>query len=105
MIDHPQIKLPLTGPQAAILSVIGEFIQSRHYPPTIAEIQEELGIANPGTIHKALSSLEKKEYIRKAKNVARGIRLTPLGSEVCAAERQLHLELHSLKQVQNPHPG
>ncbi|MDP8237017.1 MAG: hypothetical protein P9M08_11585 [Candidatus Erginobacter occultus] len=104
MIDQPQIKLPLTGPQAAILSVIGEFLQTRYYPPTIAEIQAKLDIANPGTIHKALSSLEKKEYIRKAKNVARGIRLTPLGSEVCAAERQLNLELHTLKQIQNPHP-
>lgn len=104
MIDSPEIKLPLTSSQAAILSVIGEYIQTRHYPPTISEIQNELGIANPGTIHKALSSLEKKKYIRKARNVARGIRLTPLGSEFCAAERQLNLELHNLKQIQHPHP-
>ncbi len=104
MIEHPQIKLPLTGPQAAVLSVIGEFIHSRHYPPTISEIQKELDIPNPGTIHKVLSSLEKKEYIRKAKNTARGIRLTPLGSEFCAAQRQLNLELNSLKEIQNPHP-
>jgi len=100
VIDQPSIKLPLTGPQAAILSVIGEFILTRHYPPTITELQGELGIANPGTIHKALSSLEKKGYIRKEKNVARGIRLSPLGSEFCAAERQLNLEL----QIKNPHP-
>ncbi len=104
VIDQTQIKLPLTPPQSAILSTIGEFIQSRHYPPTIAELQEKLGIANPGTIHKGLSSLEKKGYIRKVKNVARGIRLTPLGSEVCTADRQLNLELHSLKQIQTPHP-
>ncbi len=103
VIDHPEIKLPLTGPQAAILSVIGEYIRTRRYPPTISEIQSELGIANPGTIHKALSSLEKKGYIRKVPKVARGIRLTPLGSEFCAAERQLNLELHSLKQINNPH--
>ncbi len=104
MIDQAQIKLPLTGPQAAILSVIGEYIRTRHYPPTIFEIQTELGIPNPGTIHKALSSLEKKRYISKAPNVARGIRLTPLGSEFCAAERQLNLELQSLKQIKTPHP-
>ncbi len=104
MIDQGQIKLPLTGLQAATLSVIGEFLQTRHYPPTINEIQAALDIANPGTIHKALTSLEKKDYIRKAKNVARGIRLTALGSEFCGAERQLNLELHSLPEAHHPHP-
>ncbi len=104
MIDQPGIKLPLTTHQAAVLSVIGDFIRTRHYPPTITEIQEELGVSNPGTVHRVLSSLEKKEYIRKAKNVARGVRLTPVGAEFCAAQRQLNLELHSLKEIQNPHP-
>ena len=90
---HPEIKLPLTDPQSEILAVIGNFLQQRHYPPTITEIQQELGISNPGTVHKALTALEKKEYITKEKNIARGIRLTALGSEICARERQLILEL------------
>jgi repressor LexA len=90
---QPEIKLPLTDPQSEILAVIGNFLQRRHYPPTITEIQQELGISNPGTVHKALTALEKKEYITKEKNIARGIRLTPLGAEICAQERQLTLEL------------
>ncbi len=104
MTEFPQIKLPLTDTQAAVLTVVGDYIQDRHYPPTISEIQSRLGIANPGTIHKTLSSLEKKEYIRKVKNVARGIRLTPLGTEFCAAERQLNLELNNLGEIQTPRP-
>jgi len=95
---QPEIKLPLTDPQSEILTVIGNFLQRRHYPPTITEIQRELGISNPGTVHKALTALEKKEYITKAKNIARGIRLTTLGAEICARERQLTLELDTFHQ-------
>ena len=101
MNNSPEIKLPLTGPQARILAVIGDFIQRKHFPPTITEIQQELGISNPGTVHKSLASLEKKEYITKVKNIARGIRLTPLGAEVCARNRQLILELEKLNQINN----
>ena len=93
MNNQPEIKLPLTPSQADILAVIGDFLQRRYYPPTITEIQQELGILNPGTVHKALTALEKKCYITKEKNIARGIRLTPLGEEICARERQLKLEL------------
>ncbi len=96
----PEIKLPLTGNQTRVLSFISESLNRKHYPPTITEIQHELVISNPGTVHKILSSLEKKGYITKAKNIARGIRLTPMGSEVCARERQLHLELEALKQIE-----
>ncbi|MDP8214097.1 MAG: hypothetical protein RAO92_07530 [Candidatus Euphemobacter frigidus] len=97
-----EIKLPLTGRQAGVLAVIGDFIQRKHYPPTITEIQQELGISNPGTVHRAISSLERKEYISKVKNVARGIRLTRMGAEVCARTRQLNLELKTLYQFGNP---
>ena len=99
MVTETQIKLPLTGHQARILAVIGDFIQARHYPPTITEIQRELRISNPGTVHKALASLERKNYISKEKNTARGIRLTPLGGEVCAGNRQLNFELKELHHL------
>ena len=68
----------------------------------LAEIQQELDISNPGTVHRVLSSLERKEYISKVKNVARGIRLTRMGAEVCAQNRQLSLELKALHQFENP---
>jgi len=100
MINQPEIKLPLTEPQSDILGVIGDFLQRKHYPPTITEIQDQLNISNPGTVHKALTSLEKKEYITKEKNIARGIRLTALGMEVCAGERQLTLELDVFKELE-----
>lgn len=95
----PAIKLPMTVPQSEILAVIGDFLQRRHYPPTITEIQQELGISNPGTVHKSLTALEKKEYITKEKNIARGIRLTTLGAEICARERQLILELDTFQEL------
>lgn len=88
-----EIRLPLTRLQSQVLDFIYDFIQRRSYPPTVKEIQEELNISNPGTVYKVIVALEKKAYLAKEKNVARGIRLTPLGEEVCAQNRQLKLEL------------
>lgn len=102
MNQHQEIKLPLTDSQSSILGVIGDFIQKKHYPPTITEIQSRMGISNPGTVHKALTALQRKGYITKEKNIARGIRLTDLGAETCARDRQLILELEKLNQANNP---
>jgi SOS-response transcriptional repressor LexA len=58
------------------------------YPPTIGEIQENLGYRNPGYVHKVLSSLERKGYITRKKGEHRGIRLSEL-SENMLANRQM----------------
>ncbi|HOO78161.1 MAG TPA: hypothetical protein PLI51_02870 [bacterium] len=88
-----EIRLPLTDLQNRVLAFAFEFIHGNLYPPTVKEIQEALDIPNPGTVHKAIQALEKKGYLAKEKRVARGIRLTALGEEVCGLERQLRLEL------------
>ncbi len=84
-----QIRLPLTQRQATVLRFIYDFIARNSYPPTVAEIQEALGIANPGSVHKALAALERKEYLTRRKNESRGIRLTPAGEEFGGRNRQL----------------
>lgn len=88
-----EIRLPLTGLQSRVLEFVYGYFRRRAYPPTITEVQQALGISNPGTVHKTLAALEKKAYITKEKNVARGIRLTPLAMEVCAQNWQLKLDL------------
>ena len=88
-----EMRLPLTGLQSRVLTHVYDFIQRKLYPPTVKEIQQVLDISNPGTVYKVLSALNKKGYIKKEKHVARGIRLTPLGEEVCSQNRQLKFEL------------
>jgi len=84
-----QIRLPLSQRQGRVLSYIYDYIASNAYPPTMAEIQADLEIANPGSVHKALSALERKEYLTRKKNESRGIRLTALGEEFGVRGRQL----------------
>ena len=84
-----QIRLPLSQRQGRVLLYIYDFIARNSYPPTVAEIQADLEIVNPGSVHKALSALERKEYLIRKKNEARGIRLTVLGEEFGARGRQL----------------
>jgi len=88
-----EIRLPLTKLQNQVLSFVYGFIHRKRYPPTVNEIQQALAIPNPGTVYKVLLALEKKGYLAKEKNVARGVRLTPLGEEVCSQNRQLRLDL------------
>lgn len=74
------MQFPLTERQEAVLKFITEFIHQNNYPPTIEEIQEDVGINNPGSVYGTLSQLENKEYIwRKEKHRARNIRLTENG--------------------------
>jgi repressor LexA len=77
------MKLPLTERQQEVLEFITEFIQKNEFPPTITEIQEEVGISNPGSVYGTLSELETKEYIKRTKkHRARNIRLTETGKSL-----------------------
>jgi len=76
------IQLPLTDIQKKVLDLIFLYIEEKHYPPTIPEIQKELKINNPGNVFKILNALEKKHYIVREKNVQRSIRLTPISESI-----------------------
>lgn len=70
------MKMPLTDRQKEVLKFITEFINKNEYPPTITEIQEGVGISNPGSVYGTLSELENKKYIRREeKHKARNIRI------------------------------
>jgi SOS-response transcriptional repressor LexA len=96
----PQIRLPLTKLQARVLSFAHEFILTKLYPPTVIEIQKGLDVSNPGTVHKVLISLQRKGYVTKEKGTARGLRIAPLGEEVCSQEKQMKLELEHYQPSQ-----
>lgn len=65
----------LTRRQAAILQYIVETIRDEGYPPTIAEIGGQFGIASTNGVNDHLLALEKKGYIERSSK-ARGIRVT-----------------------------
>lgn len=66
---------PLTSRQQAILSFIEGFIDENEYPPTIRDIQSHLGISSTSVVDYNLKVLEERGYIRRNRNISRGIEL------------------------------
>lgn len=62
----------LTEKQKKVL----DFIKARHIPPTIREIAQALGFSSTGTVRDYLNALQKKGYLTKGANMARGIELS-----------------------------
>jgi repressor LexA len=67
--------MALTRRQREILDFITEFIASRRYSPSLEEIAEHFGLSSVATVHKHVSNLEKKGFIRRDWNRSRSIDL------------------------------
>jgi len=67
--------MALTRRQREILDFITEFIGSRRYSPSLEEIAEHFGLSSVATVHKHVSNLEKKGFIRRDWNRSRSIDL------------------------------
>ena len=66
---------PLTKKQKSVLDFISDYINTNGISPTIKEVQNELSIKSPATIHQHLTTLEEKGYILKENNSVRNIKL------------------------------
>ncbi len=67
--------LPITSKEKEILKFIKNFIKEKGFSPSIREIASFFNIA-PKNAHKYINNLEKKGYIKKAKNISRGISIS-----------------------------
>jgi len=69
----------LSQRQQAILDFIGAFLDDNDYPPTIRDIQQELGISSTSVVDYNLKVLEERDYIRRNRNISRGIEVVGRG--------------------------
>src|SRR6201747_1484850 len=92
--------LKLTPRQAEILGFIKRCLEDNGYPPTRAEIAQELGFKSPNAAEEHLKALARKGAIEMTPGASRGIRLkqepgvpvvgrVAAGSPILAAE---HIE-------------
>src|SRR3990167_1046282 len=81
--------LPLTKRQREILDYLNEFIQQHGYAPSLEEIGRRFSLSSLATVHKHLSNLQEKGFIRRAWNRSRSVELIP----VHANARSLELPL------------
>ena len=65
----------LSRRQNLILEFIETFLVENDYPPTIRDIQRELGISSTSVVDYNLKILEGRNLIRRNRNISRGIEL------------------------------
>lgn len=69
--------MALTRRQKEVLEFLAEFIDKNRYSPSYEEIAEGLSLSSLATIHKHISSLESKGYLRRAFNQSRSLEISP----------------------------
>jgi repressor LexA len=67
--------LPLTKRQREILDYLNEFIQQHGYAPSLEEIGQRFGLSSLATVHKHLTNLQDKGFIKRAWNRSRSVEL------------------------------
>ena len=67
----------LTRRQKEILDYLGRHIERKGYAPTIEEIGDHFGLSSLATVHKHLTNLQEKGFIRRAWNRSRSVELVP----------------------------
>ena len=69
--------LPLTRRQREILDYLNDFIQQHGYAPSLEEIGRRFGLSSLATVHKHLTNLQDKGFIKRAWNRSRSVELVP----------------------------
>lgn len=71
--------MALTRRQHQVLEVVRRFIAQNGYSPSLEEIGTELNLSSVATVHKHVSHLVQKGYVRRAWNQNRSIELVSNG--------------------------
>ncbi len=69
--------MALTKRQKEVLDFIGAFVDENGYCPSYEEIARGLDLASLATVHKHISVLEGKSYLKRGFNQSRSLELTP----------------------------
>ncbi len=69
--------MALTPRQKQVLDFIAQFIAENEYAPSFEELAEGLGLASIATVHKHLTALESKGYLKRSFNQSRALEMTP----------------------------
>ncbi len=68
---------PLTKRQREILDYLTDFIQQHGYAPSLEEIGRRFGLSSLATVHKHLTNLQDKGFIKRAWNRSRSVEMVP----------------------------
>jgi repressor LexA len=77
-----EVSVTLTKRQKEVLNFLVNFINKNGYSPSFEEIGRGLKLTSLATVHKHLSTLEKKGFIRRGYNQSRSVEVTQLPKPV-----------------------
>ena len=80
---------PLTKRQREILDYLNDFIQQHGYAPSLEEIGRRFSLSSLATVHKHLTNLQQKGFIKRAWNRSRSVELLPTRTTARAIELPL----------------
>jgi len=80
---------PLTKRQREILDYLNDFIQQHGYAPSLEEVGKRFGLSSLATVHKHLTNLQQKGFIKRAWNRSRSVELMPTRMSSRAVELPL----------------
>jgi repressor LexA len=69
--------MALTKRQKEVLDFLADFVAANGYSPSYEEIAKGLDLASLATVHKHVSALEGKQYLRRSYNQSRSLEVTP----------------------------
>jgi repressor LexA len=69
--------LPLTKRQKEILDYLTDFIQQHGYAPSLEEVGRRFGLSSLATVHKHLTNLQEKGFIKRAWTRSRSVEVVP----------------------------
>jgi repressor LexA len=81
--------LPLTKRQREILDYLNDFIQKNGYAPSLEEIGKRFGLSSLATVHKHLTNLQEKGFIKRAWNRSRSVEMVLTRTGIRALELPL----------------
>jgi repressor LexA len=81
--------LPLTKRQREILDYLQDFIQQHGYAPSLEEIGRRFGLSSLATVHKHLTNLQEKGFIKRAWNRSRSVEMIPTNTNGRSVELPL----------------
>ncbi len=68
--------MALTKRQKEVLDFISRFVEEHGYSPSYEELAAGLNLASLATVHKHVSTLEAKDYLRRSYNQSRSLEVT-----------------------------
>lgn len=66
---------PMTKREEDTLKAIKRYMELHHYPPTIKEIGQAIGVTSTSTVSRFLVQLQNKGYIRREESKPRALQV------------------------------